>query len=135
VKVKLLQVREASGITLCSPVEVAREMQEEGKADRECFWCLHLNTKNRIIEKEIVAIGNLNCTTIHPREVFRKAVLNSSCSLITVHNHPSGDPTPSEDDKKTWAKLKQAGDILGIEVIDNIIISPSGRFYSEKEGR
>lgn len=132
-KVKLLQIREATGETLCAPYEVVGLMQEEGKADRECFWVLHLNTKNRVIEKEIVAIGNLNCATIHPREVFRKAVLNSSCSLITVHNHPSGEPMPSREDKEIWATLRRAGDILGICVLDNIIITPGGKSYSEKE--
>lgn len=131
-EIKLLSVREATGNKLTTPKAVWQEMKAEAQADRECFWVLHLNTKMAIIEKELVAMGRLDAATIHPRETFRKAVINSTHSIATVHNHPSGDTTPSEDDRRTWKMLKQAGDILGIELVDNLIISSTG-YYSDKE--
>lgn len=133
-RLKLLQIREATGESITSPDTVIAIMAEEAKADREAFWVLHLNTKNRLIEKELVALGTLDSSAIHPREVFRKAILNSAKAIITVHNHPSGDPTPSPEDKATWRSLKQAAEIIGIEVLDNLIISPSGNYYSEGKG-
>lgn len=132
-ELKLLQIREAQGDFANSPDKVAEIMAEDGKADRECFWVLHLNTKNQIIEKELAFMGYLSGTSIHPREVFRKALLNSSASIITVHNHPSGDPEPSQDDENTWKRLNEAGKILGIEVLDHITITPNGRHYSFKD--
>lgn len=131
-ELKLLQVREATGELVSSPDAIAEAMKEESKADRECFWVLHLNTKNQIIEKELVAMGVLDAAYIHPREVFRKAVINSSYCIATVHNHPSGHPEPSEADRKVWNMLRESGKILQIEVVDNLVISPSGRFYSQK---
>jgi DNA repair protein RadC len=110
-------------------------MAEEGKADREAMWVLHLNTKNKIIEKELVSLGSLDSSIAHPREVFRKAVINSSSCIITVHNHPSGEPIPSAEDYQTWNNLVKAGEILSIHVIDNMIITPNGRYYSSKEHR
>lgn len=130
--VKLLQVREAKGDIVNSPDAIARLMTEEGKADREAFWVLHLNAQHRLIEKELVALGVLNGAPIHPREVFKKAILNSAQAIITVHNHPSGSLTPSGNDKEIWQRLKEAGEIIGIEVLDNLIITPDGKFYSEK---
>ena len=131
-KLRILQIKEAAGEFANSPDAIAQLMKEEAKADRECFWVLHMNTKNQIIEKELVAMGVLDAAYIHPREVFRKAVINSSYCIATVHNHPSGFTEPSEADKKVWNMLKESGKILQIEVVDNLVISPSGRFYSQK---
>jgi len=133
-EIKLLSVREATGKKLATPKAVWQEMKAEAQADRECLWVLHLNTKLAIIEKEIVSMGRLDAAMAHPREVFRKAVINSSDAIITVHNHPSGDCEPSQEDRETWERLGKAGEILGIEVTDNIIISPSG-YYSQKDAR
>lgn len=130
----LLQIKEAKGDSLTSPELVAKLMSEEGKLDREAFWVLHLNTKNCLIERELVSLGILDRTIIHPREVFKRAILNSSQSIITVHNHPGGDPSPAQEDKEIWKRLKEVGEIIGIEVLDNLIITPDGKFYSEKQG-
>ena len=130
-KLELLRVAEARGEVVHGPETVVRLMGAEAKADREAFWVLHLNTRGRLIEKELVSLGSLNESGIHPREVFRKAILNSDDAIITVHNHPSGDPTPSREDKATWQRLRQAGEILGIRVMDNLIITPNGSWYSE----
>jgi len=84
----LLQIKEAKGDSLTSPELVAKLMSEEGKLDREAFWVLHLNTKNRLIEMELVSLGILDTLIIHPREVFKRAILNSSHSIITFTTIP-----------------------------------------------
>lgn len=133
-KLKLLQVKEAAGNYITNPGAIYEDMREEAKADRECFWVLHLNTQNRVIEKELAGMGAVNQAIAHPREVFRKAVLNSAVSIITVHNHPSGDLTPSEEDLDIWRRLKKSGDILDIKVFDHLIISGKGYFSAKEEG-
>jgi DNA repair protein RadC len=109
-------------------------MTEEAKADRECFWVLHLNVKNKLIEKELISIGTVSSSLVHPREVFKKAILNGASSMITIHNHPSDDTTPSKDDRVIWKRLDETGKIVGIQVLDHLIISPSGAYFSGKEG-
>ncbi len=131
---KLLRVKEASGEAVCSPDAVVEVMKEEAGVDRECFWILHLNCRNRIIEKELVSIGVVDSSLVHPREVFKKAIVNGAKSIITVHNHPSGSTDPSYQDLDIWKKLKESGEILGIRVLDNIILTPSGSCYSENTG-
>ncbi len=128
---KLLRVKEASGESICSPDTVAKIMKEEARADRECFWVLHLNSNNKIIEKELVSIGTVNASLVHPREVFKKAIVNGARGIITVHNHPGSKADPSYDDLAIWKKLKKSGELLGIEVMDNIILTPSGNYYSD----
>ncbi len=128
---KLLRVKEASGETICSPDTVVKIMKEEARADRECFWILHLNGGHRVIEKELVSIGVANSSLVHPREVFKKAIVNGAKCIITVHNHPGGKADPSYHDLEIWEKLKKSGEILGIEVMDNIILTPSGSYFSE----
>ena len=131
-KLKILQIREPLGYAANSPDFVARIMAEEGKADRECFWVIHLNVANTIIEKELVSMGTVSSSLIHPREVFKKAIVNGAASIITVHNHPGGQDMPSQDDKTIWARLDEAGKTLGIQVLDHLIITPSGKYYSHK---
>ncbi|GMK40549.1 UPF0758 protein [Paenibacillus sp. CCS19] len=99
---------------------------------KEHFICLFLNTKNRVIYKETISIGSLNAAIVHPREVFRSAIKRCSASLICAHNHPSGDSTPSTEDINLTKRLVQAGEIIGIEVLDHIIIG-GNQFYSLKE--
>lgn len=129
---KLLQVREASEEKANAPESVYELMKEEAKADRECFWVLHLNSRLKVIEKELVSMGSLNASLAHPREVFKKAIINGAAAIITVHNHPSGNLQPSEDDFENWARLTKAGKLLGIPVKDNLIISTKG-YYSHTQ--
>ena len=133
-RIKLLRVREASGETVTKAEDVTKFMAEEGKADRECMWVLHLNAQNQIIEKELATMGLLDCVLAEPREIFKKAIINSAQSIITVHNHPSGNKEPSADDKNVWLNLTKAGEILSIPVLDNMIITPKGESYSEQRG-
>lgn len=99
---------------------------------KEHFICLFLNTKNRVIYKEIISTGSLNAAIVHPREVFRAAIKRCSGSLICAHNHPSGDSTPSPEDIALTRRLTEAGEIIGIEVLDHIIIG-AGNYTSLKE--
>lgn len=99
---------------------------------KEHFKLILLNTRNKIISISTISIGTLNANLVHPREVFKEAISHNAASVILVHNHPSGDPEPSEDDLEITKRLEKAGKILGIEVLDHIIIVKDG-FFSFKE--
>lgn len=101
-------------------------------ADREQFVVIGLTTKNTPTTLQIVSIGSLSASIVHPREVFKVAISSNSASVILSHNHPSGDTSPSTEDIETTKRLVQAGEILGIKVLDHVIISTEG-FYSLKE--
>ena len=108
---------------ISTPDEVARLMAPMCKGlDREHFWALALNTKNRLIRIIEVSIGSLNASIVHPRELFKDAVRASAASIIVVHNHPSGDPTPSGADIMLSKRLAKGGEVLGIEVLDHVVI-------------
>ena len=92
------------------------------RLDREEFWVIHLNTKNRMIGYEVVSVGSMSASIVHPREVFKGAIINNSAALICFHNHPSGDPTPSREDIDITKRLRDGGDLLGIRILDHIII-------------
>ena len=109
---KILQIREPTATEIKSPDDIHKLMRRESKADRECFWVLHMSVRNTLIEKELVSIGCLDSAVVHPREVFRKAIMNSSSGIITVHNHPSGNTDPSQPDIQLFNRLKQAGEII-----------------------
>ena len=99
---------------------------------KEHFKLILLNPRNKIIGISTISIGTLNASLVHPREVFKDAIKHSAASVVLAHNHPSGDPEPSEDDLTITKRLMEAGKILGIEVIDHIIIAKNG-FLSFKE--
>ncbi len=90
-------------------------------ANKEHFFSLHLNSKNQLIREVLVSIGSLSTSVVHPREVFAPAVRDSTASLIFIHNHPSGDPAPSREDRDCTQRLVHAGQILGIRVLDHIV--------------
>lgn len=100
--------------------------------DREHFKVVHLNTKNQVLKIETSSIGILSSSPVHPREVFKEAIRMSSAGLVLAHNHPSGDPSPSQDDLLLTNRLYQAGELLGIQVIDHVIFGDN-RFVSLKE--
>jgi len=135
-QVELSMVREIkiSGQKYNSSEEVAKSEFAENllKSDREKFICMHLNIKNQIISFEIVSTGSLTSSIVHPREVYKGAILSNSASVIFMHNHPSGDPEPSIDDIEITKRLEKAGEILGINVLDHIIVAQKG-FYSFRQ--
>ncbi len=99
---------------------------------QEHFYALYLNTKGKLIKKECLFVGSLSASLVHPREVFKHAVTLSAASIIIAHNHPSGDPTPSQSDLKVTKALKESGELMDIEITDHIIIG-KGSFYSFKK--
>lgn len=131
--VKVLTSPKEENYALRSPKDVFNLLEPDFRYEqKEHFICLFLNTKNRLIFKEVISVGSLNAAIVHPREVFHAAIRRSSASLICAHNHPSGDPEPSIEDVNLTKRLIAAGEIIGIEVLDHVIIG-SNRFYSLKE--
>jgi DNA repair protein RadC len=90
--------------------------------DREHFWIISLDSKNKVKFVELVSLGTVNTCLVHPREVFRRALKKGAVSIIIGHNHPSGDPTPSEEDLQITQKIKQGADLLSVPLLDHIII-------------
>jgi DNA repair protein RadC len=114
---------EASRITVKSPEGAIKAVKSQLKGrKKEHFMVLCLDTRNHLINTHKVSIGSLDCSIVHPREVFKEAISSCAASVIFVHNHPSGDPTPSEDDVKLTKRLVEASEIIGIEVLDHIIV-------------
>ncbi len=101
--------------------------------DREYFVVVPLGVKNEVNAITTVSVGTLNSALVHPREIFKEAILHNACSIILCHNHPSGDPTPSQEDWKLTWDLRACGDLLGIAVQDHIVIGDNGRFTSMLE--
>jgi DNA repair protein RadC len=101
---------------------------------QEHFIALYLDTKNQIISESIVSKGTLNASLIHPREIFNPAIRESANSIILLHNHPSGDPTPSPEDEQVTKNLVSAGDLLGIMILDHIIIGSKGYVSLKEKG-
>ncbi|MGE5371484.1 MAG: RadC family protein [Solirubrobacterales bacterium] len=117
---------------ITGPEDAARLVMEDMRfLDREHFRCLLLNRKNRVLSQETISVGGLSSSAAHPREIFKPAIQRSAASVILVHNHPSGDPTPSADDIEITKRLTEAGRLLGIDVLDHLIIG-DGRYVSLK---
>jgi len=116
-----------------SPKDVANLLLEDMRyLDREHFKAVLLNSKNHVLAVDLVSIGSLNASLVHPRELFKRAIVKSAAGIILVHNHPSGDPQPSEEDKLVTHRIVEAGEIIGIDVLDHIIIG-DGKFVSLRE--
>ncbi|MDI9412307.1 MAG: DNA repair protein RadC [Bacillota bacterium] len=116
-----------------SPQDAAQlVLRELSLADKEHFMIIMLNTKHRVIAKKTISIGHLQASLVHPREMFKEAIRRSSAAVILVHNHPSGDLTPSRDDISTTERLRDVGELLGIDVLDHIIVG-NNRYLSFRE--
>lgn len=119
--------------TIRSPEDGANYVMHDMRfLSQEHFVCLYLNTKNQVLHKKTIFIGSLNASIVHPREVFKEAFRRSAASIICIHNHPSGDPTPSREDIEVTKRLAESGKIIGIEVLDHLIIGEN-KFVSLKE--
>ena len=110
--------------------ELVRNTLED--ADRETFMVIYLNTKNEPTAIHTVSVGTLNSSLVHPREVFKAALMVNTSSLILAHNHPSGDPEPSREDIDITRRLVEAGNILGIQILDHLVVG-NGRYRSLKD--
>lgn len=118
-----------------SPEQIFHHYQHQMLSLRkERFHILLLDSKNRIMREIMVSEGSLTQSIVHPREVFTQAVRDSAAAVILIHNHPSGDPTPSREDREITRRLKDAGDLLGIRVLDHLVIGASDFFSFSAQG-
>jgi DNA repair protein RadC len=108
------------------PEDVLAQVRDLSRARREHFVVLLLNARHELQCRETISIGSLNASIVHPREVFLPAILHSAASVVLVHNHPSGDPEPSEEDLSITRRLVQVGDLVGIGVLDHVIVAARG---------
>jgi len=140
-KVAIIEVRqvvvgemELPGDRITDPdvaLEIFRYLFAE--KDREHFITLLLNTKNIIVGVHTVSIGSLNAAIVHPREVFKAAILRNAAGLICAHNHPSGNPDPSPEDNQLTNRLVECAKLMGIELLDHLIIGSGEAYYSYRE--
>lgn len=125
--------RERSIRRVRSPEDVASLLiPEMRELDREHFKAVLLNTKNGILRIVTVAVGSLNAALVHPREIFKAAIIASAAGIILVHNHPTGSPEPSEEDTDLTIRFARCGELIGIDLIDHVIIG-GDRFISMRE--
>jgi DNA repair protein RadC len=117
-----------------TPVQVAEIFSFLHNEAKEHFFTVHLDGKNRIICLDLVSIGSLNQSIVHPREVFKTSLSTSAAALLLVHNHPSGDPSPSSEDISITRRLKEGGELLGIKVLDHVIVGYDGYLSFVEKG-
>ncbi|WP_328793781.1 RadC family protein [Heliomicrobium undosum] len=116
-----------------SPEDASRLVMEDMRfLDREVFRAIALNTKNQVLSIEDISVGSLSSSIVHPRELFKVLIRKSAAAVVLIHNHPSGDPTPSREDREITRRIVEAGRILGIEILDHVIIGDN-RYSSLKE--
>ena len=129
--VQKMTVSEEESVFIKSPSDILN-MDIKGyleKQEQENFVVIALDGSHKVTSARVVSVGTVNQTLIHPREVFRYAIMENASAIIICHNHPSGSIKPSEDDYKTTERLKKASDLLGITLLDHIIIA-NGNYYS-----
>lgn len=119
---------------ITSPDIVAQRMSYLRYRDREEFHVLILDTKNNVLADETVSVGSLDMAIAHPREVFKRAIKAGAAGILLVHNHPSGSPDPSPEDRQLTQQMKEAGDLLGIDVLDHVIIGGGVHFSFREKG-
>lgn len=110
--------------------ELVKEILED--EDREKLVACFLNTKNQPVALNIVSIGSINSSIVHPREIFKAALLSNAASIILFHNHPSGDPTPSREDFSATERIRDCGKLMGIDLLDHVIVGDD-KYYSMRE--
>lgn len=128
---RLFKEKSEKEVYINSPEDTAKELSHIKENKKENFVVLYLDARNKLIYKETISIGSLNANLVHPREVFEPAVRYLAAQIILAHNHPSGDPEPSEDDLEITKRLAVSGKILGIEVVDHVIVAKN-KFFSFK---
>jgi len=127
---RLLQNKKS--VLILSPQDVWDELKDIRDHKKEHFVVFYLDTRNQEIQREIISVGTLNANLVHPREVFEPAIGHHAAQIIVAHNHPSGNTEPSPEDIAVTKRLKQAGELLGVELLDHIIITRE-KFASLKE--
>lgn len=132
VEVQLSRSSSAGKFKIYSPKDIARLCDPLQHRDREVFCSVHLDARHYVSGVEEVSVGTLSSSLVHPREVFKGAILSNSAGIIVAHNHPSGDLRPSEEDRKVTNRLAAAGELIGIELLDHLILA-GGSYLSLKE--
>lgn len=121
---RLLSDKQA--LLILSPQDVWKELKDVRNNKKEHFVVFFLDIRNQEIKREIISVGTLNANLVHPREVFEPAIVHGAAQIIIAHNHPSGNPEPSQEDIEITRRLVDAGKLLGIEVLDHIVVSNTG---------
>jgi DNA repair protein RadC len=119
-------LKDKQNTLILSPREVWEELKDIRESKKEHFVVFFLDTQNQLITREVISIGTLNSSLIHPREVFEPAVKNLASHIIIAHNHPSGSLEPSNEDLAVTKRLTDAGRLLGIEILDHVIVTGTG---------
>ena len=127
-------IKEKCGFNIytTNPEQVYEEFKELKDADQESLWILGLNTKNKVMCKEMIALGGLDTTIVYPRVVFKRLLMADCSSVILVHNHPSGIPEPSADDIRLTTTIKDGCKIMDVKLLDHLVIG-EGRYFSFRE--
>lgn len=120
-------------VKITSSLDVYRELSEYVNKKQEYFLVITLDGANHIIEKRVVFVGTLNQSLVHPREVFADAICDRAASIVIAHNHPSGQLTPSDADRRITQRLQEVADMVGIELLDHVIVSKNGYFSFDEE--
>lgn len=132
---RLSEVPFVIGRRVGSALDVERHFRPRlARRDRESFHVLALDGRHRLLREEEVSVGTLTASLVHPREVFRGAIRVSAAAIVLVHNHPSGDPSPSAEDRSVTRRLSEAGRVLGIEVLDHVVVARGGHFSFREAG-
>ena len=131
-EIRELEEKYKKRIRIARSTDVSHEMRDILGWEKEAFVVFSLDPGNRVISRDIVAVGILDSVIIHPREVFRTAVSRNAKSIIVSHNHPSGRSNPSDEDRRITERLYRAGEILGITVLDHVVVA-QGEHYSFAE--
>lgn len=127
---RLGEARLLPGVRVQGPADIARVVQETVRGARaESFFSILLDVRHRVLALQTISIGTLRETAAHPREVFASALRGGAAAVVVAHNHPSGDATPSTADRMLTTRLRQAGDLIGVELLDHVVVG-SDRFYS-----
>lgn len=132
-RLQLVQEGTVPFARIATPQALATHLQELARSDREQMVAVHLNAKNQAVGKQTVSIGTLTGTLVDPSMVFKGALMAGAHALVLAHNHPSGDTTPSSEDDRVTGRIARAGRLLEVRLLDHVILSPSGGYYSYKE--
>ena len=130
---RALEVNDTNLPLINGAKDTAAQLSDMRDLKKEHFVVLYLNAKNQLVHKETISMGTLNANLVHPREVFEPALKYSAAQIIAAHNHPSGDPKPSEDDLDLTKRLTEAGKMMGIDVMDHVIVSKNSYFSFKEE--
>ncbi len=130
---RALEVNDTNLPVISDAKDAVAQLSDMRDLKKEHLVALYLNAKNQLVHKETISMGTLNANLVHPREVFEPALKYSAAQIIAAHNHPSGDPKPSEDDLEVTKRLTEAGKMMGIELMDHVIVSKNNHFSFKEE--